>query len=435
MNVIGLDIGTTTLSAVLMAGDEPEPRMTLTREHHAFLPGKPWERIQDAEKIASLALGMVGEMSAQGLPVHAVGLTGQMHGVLYVNAQGRAVSPLYTWQDGRGNLPASDGRRFCEALSAETGCTLASGYGSVTHAHLLRGGELPESATKMCTISAYVGMRLTGRASPLLHDSDAASMGCWDLARARFSESAVSSLAPEYFPESNPRIRPLGQTGGGAVVFSGVGDNQASFFAAARGRSDAVLLNIGTGSQVSMQTDRPVECPGCETRPLYNNDFLLVGAPLCGGRAYAILERFIRECVALSGAQPESLYDKMNALAMEPPQNPPVVCTAFSGTRADPGARGSIVNLSENNFTPAGLIYGTLAGMAGELHAFYRDMERACGQSAARLIGSGNAVRRNPALRQILSGLFGMPLEMPACAEEAASGAAYLAMREMKQLI
>ena len=30
-----------------------------------------------------------------------------MHGILYVDADGNAVSPLYTWQDARGSLPHS----------------------------------------------------------------------------------------------------------------------------------------------------------------------------------------------------------------------------------------------------------------------------------------------------------------------------------------
>ncbi len=51
-----------------------------------------------------------------GLP-DGIGFTGQMHGMLYVDASGMAVSPLYTWQDGSGEIPLEDGRTCVEILS------------------------------------------------------------------------------------------------------------------------------------------------------------------------------------------------------------------------------------------------------------------------------------------------------------------------------
>ncbi len=219
----------------------------------------------------------------------------------------------------------------------------------------------------------------------------------------------------------------MGETEFGEKVVTGVGDNQASFLGALGEEKNAVLVNIGTGSQVSMRTDKLLACPGCETRPLDGNEYLLVGAPLCGGRAYAILEKFLRACAQLSGAQVGSLYEKMNELAMDAPANPLEISTAFAGTRARPDERGSIRNLGEDNFTPAHLIHGTLTGMANELYEYYAAMAQATGNPAEKMIASGNAVRMNPALRNILSQTFSLPLTMPSCEEEAATGAARLA--------
>ena len=53
MNIIGLDIGTTTLSAVLLQENAPSPIARRTVAHSAFLPAAPYEKIQDAEKIAA----------------------------------------------------------------------------------------------------------------------------------------------------------------------------------------------------------------------------------------------------------------------------------------------------------------------------------------------------------------------------------------------
>ena len=40
--------------------------------------------------------------------IAVIGITGQMHGIVYTDCNGMAISPLYTWQDGRGNLPYGD---------------------------------------------------------------------------------------------------------------------------------------------------------------------------------------------------------------------------------------------------------------------------------------------------------------------------------------
>ena len=429
MNIIGLDIGTTTLSAVLLQENAPSPIARRTVAHGAFLPAAPYEKIQDAEKIAALSLEIIDSLRREYGPVSAIGLTGQMHGIVYVNAAGHAVSPLYTWQDGRGNLPLPDGRRFADALSEETGYPLASGYGSITHAYLLRTGALPEGAVKFTTIHGYLGMLLTGRKTPLLHASDAASLGLFDLAAGCFDTAAIRKLGAEYFPEVTKTACVMGETALGEQVVTAVGDNQASFLGAMAGQDRGVLVNIGTGSQVSMKTGRLLTCPGCETRPLDRDEFLLVGAPLCGGRAYAMLEKFLRECASLAGVPAESLYEKMNALALTAPEHPLTADTRFCGTRENPALRGSISGLGEDSFTPHHLIHAVLTGMAQELHGYYLSMSAASGRRAEDMVASGNAVRMNPALQQILSGMFGMELRIPAVLEEAAAGAAGLAGR------
>lgn len=66
--------------------------------------------------------------------------------------------------------------------------------------------------------------------------------------------------------------------------------------------------------------------------------------------------------------------------------------------------------------------------MAQELYGLYLEMLRAGAKMPQMLTGSGNAIRKNPALRQAFELLFGMPLYIPAHNEEAAFGAALYAM-------
>ncbi|MBQ8954428.1 MAG: hypothetical protein IJ048_09960, partial [Clostridia bacterium] len=176
MNIIGIDIGTTTLSAVVLEANTRAAIHSETLPGAPFLPApKGWERMQDAEETARRARALVGRLTEDYGPVAAIGLTGQMHGVLPLDRSGRAIGPLYTWQDGRGDVDEGDGP-LAGRLSERLGLPLATGYGLVTHVFNRRHG-LHEDAAALATIGAYVGMRLTGRPTPLLHASDAASLG------------------------------------------------------------------------------------------------------------------------------------------------------------------------------------------------------------------------------------------------------------------
>ena len=90
--------------------------------------------------------------------IFAIGLTGQMHGIAYVDQHGKAVSPLYTWQDGCGNLPDFDGKSICDILAQDYGISASTGYGMVTYLYHSRKGLVPRGASSFCTISDYLGM-------------------------------------------------------------------------------------------------------------------------------------------------------------------------------------------------------------------------------------------------------------------------------------
>ena len=179
---------------------------------------------------------------------------------------------------------------------------------------------------------------------------------------------------------------------------------------------------MGTGGQISVLSPDYFEAPGIEARPITEGNYLLVGASLCGGRAYAILERFLRSCVGTDKSQ----YEKMEQLARAGQQQKDrmKVNTTFNGTRVHPELRGSILNVSEENFTPEGLVYGVLEGMAAELYEMFRMIQKGTGIQAEHLIASGNGLRRNPVLQEICSDMFGALLTLADYREEAACGAA-----------
>lgn len=432
MYAIGLDIGTTTLSAVAVDTRTGEVAATLNQPNRAALDtGEPFARAQDPDRIIGQLTGMADELCRTCGPVAAIGLTGQMHGMLYVDEQGQAVSPLYTWQDGRGEQPFAGGT-YASALSDATGYAMATGFGLTTHFWHVKNARVPERAEALCTIFDYAGMRLTGRKTPLMHVSGAASLGIFDQDACKWDVSALRrvGLDDALLPEVTPRCAVVGENAHGVPVSCSIGDNQASFIGSVRDAQTGVLVNMGTGGQVSMACDHAVACPDIERRPLGDGHSILVGSSLCGGRAYALLEEFARSFAALSGYGGGALYEEMNRAGMEALERKdlPRVDTRFCGTRRQSDLRASICGLSPENFNAPSLIAGTLLGMAKELHDLYALMLVAGAAPARELIGSGNGICKNPALRLAFERTFGMPVHIPAHREEAAYGAALFSM-------
>ncbi len=73
------------------------------------------------------------------------------------------------------------------------------------------------------------------------------------------------------------------------------------------------MVNVGTGSQIScIVSGMPDKCD-MDRRPLVDGLYLLAGSSLCGGRAYAILEKFLRDTAMLvTGLEIDSDYLAMN---------------------------------------------------------------------------------------------------------------------------
>ena len=427
MKLLGLDIGTTTVSAVVV--EDGAVLASLTLKNGSFLPTEnPWEKIQDPAYIRQTALQAVQELLNKHPDVERIGITGQMHGIVYLNAAGEPVSPLYIWQDGRGDQVMVSGETYAARLGRVTGYHVATGYGLVTHYYNLLHGLVPEAAVVFSTIHDYIAMLLAGRTTPVTEASDAASFGLFDVEKGCFDLAALEKAGiPADLLPAVAEEPCIGRYQGKIPVYVAIGDTRASFLGATGGKTDAMLSNVGTGSQFSVFTPRYMNCPGLETRP-FPGGYLLVGASLCGGRAYALLESFLREtALAMTGAAPDSCYDAMAALlAQGRPEDVPVGTPLFQGTRQDPTLRGSITGLSTENLTPRHLVFAMLEGMTEELYAMYRSYRNAGGEDAA-LIGSGNGLRKNIHLQNCFSQAFGQKLVMSECNEEAATGAALYA--------
>lgn len=432
MKTLGLDIGTTSISAVVY---DPAQGVleTYAEKNDTFLPGQIWERIQDPNKIWKICLSILKKALDSHGDLSAIGVTGQMHGIVYLDGSGEPVSPLYTWQDGRGDLPYDTQHSWASYLSTVTSHPLSSGYGMVTHFYNVCNHLVPETAVTFCTIQDFAAMKLAGRTRPAMEATNAASLGLYDAVNGCFDDAALSAaqIDTTLLPSIAKNMY-LGNRMFGIPVYTAIGDNQASFLGATEERRDALLVNMGTGGQVCVYSPVYLQTDTLETRPFPDGGWLLVGASLCGGRSYALLEKFFRETVKMATGSEIDVYPAMmDALdSSEIPLSPPTAITTFQGTRKDPALRGAFLNISEENFTPLHFIYSVMQGMAEELFSLYRGYLEKGGAAPGIMIGSGNGFRKNAHLCSVFEKTFGYRMILSGNDEEAACGAAMYAAKQ-----
>lgn len=476
MKAIGLDIGTTTVCGVLVDAKTGELLDAKTLTNDSVIESvHTYERTQDADKILVKCKNILEEYLSEQEDIVSIGVTGQMHGIVYVDENGVAVSPLYTWQDGRGDLCCPDiqndiqkkltvadsetvenidsGNKvadnaevaklgngaitYAAELSKITGYHMASGFGLTTNYYNTKHGLVPEEAKSFCTIPDYVAMSLAGEKRPKMHQTMAASLGLYNMKAGDFDRTAVekAGMNPELLPEvattstlcgayiADMEKYPAyaGKTIPVAVAF---GDNQASFLGSVN-QDCKVLLNVGTGGQVSVYSEELIKADGIECRPYLKGSYLMAGSSLCGGYSYNLVKRFFEEIYALAGVGcPKDIYSIMNRIAGEAAEKEKtlMVDTRFNGSRENPALTGSITGLTVDTFHPGDLAYGVLRGMCEELYQFYNVLPENL-KDGSHFVGSGNGIRKNPLLQKIASDRFRMKLRIPKYAEEAAYGA------------
>ncbi|MBQ8802342.1 MAG: hypothetical protein IJZ53_01735 [Tyzzerella sp.] len=438
MQIIGLDIGTTSVCGICCDTHTGEIIETITLSNKAGITGTyAWEKLQDARVLVDTVKEITCMLLEKSQNVCSIGITGQMHGIVYLDEKGEPVSPLYTWQDGRGDQPYKEGKTYAEWLYEKTGYSLATGYGAVTHFYNVINGLVPDTANTFCTIHDLAAMVLSGAARPLLHPSDAASFGLYDLRMHQFDAEAIrkASMNPDFFPKVKDGYQMIGKTKEGIPVSVAIGDNQASVLGSVSDMENSILINVGTGSQISCVIKGVPEYCDMDCRPLVEGFYLLVGSSLCGGRAYAILERFLREvAILVTDSKVDSAYPAMNRVmeAYVTQKQPLVVDTKFSGTRLEPNRRGTISNVDIENLTMPNLCDGVMNGMVEELFELYRQMKPFLESTPIKMVGSGNGIRLNKQLAKRFSDIFNMPLAIPKHREEAAFGAAIFGFIALK---
>jgi sedoheptulokinase len=449
---LALDLGTTSITAI--AVDEAGQIVTqVTRANDSAVTELTAGRAeQDPRRIFAIALDALRELADRmtGAPL-CLGLTGQMHGTLLVDTKRHPITNLITWQDRRANELVSGTKtthledllsRCSEAALASTGCRLSAGYMAVTLSKVQSQGELPRAAHRTSLLADWIGAELCDE--PIVTDrSNAASSGIYDLPSDCWSRELLTAcdLSSELFPtvrESGATIGRLtpesaAETGlpSGLPVCNAIGDNQSAVLGSVPSHEPAIQINIGTGGQISWPVSNFTRVPDMDTRYLPHNRFMLVGAGLAGGDAFAWVNRTASTWLQSLGADvpSEEIYQAMTSQAADlSPHNDGLTCDPlFRGTRRQPLARGYFSGVRFDNFSLGHVSRAVLQGIAAGMKWFYDNAGDQQPQAIERIIGSGNGLRKNPLLVEIIEREFERPVFLPSHEEAAAYGTALLA--------
>ncbi|GGJ53896.1 xylulokinase [Deinococcus roseus] len=239
---LGLDLGTSG-ARVLAVDASGQIIAEVIKTHPLYTPQPGWTEQNPLEWWQSSidALKEVTEQLPEGTEVLALGLSGQMHGMVALDAQGEVIRNALLWNDQRTGkavekLNAIIGK---ETFIARTGNPAITGF-QLPKVIWLRDEE-PENYRRVRHIllpKDYISFKLTGtmRAEP----SDASGTNCFHLASKQWDEEILGALdiPVSYFPEVIASDEVVGklseevakQVGlpAGIPVVAGAGDNAAA---------------------------------------------------------------------------------------------------------------------------------------------------------------------------------------------------------------
>ncbi len=430
---VGIDIGTTTVSAVVYDIDNKIQLEAFSTPHNSYVYSDIC-----SEQSVDIVIGKAEELLYRIFDdyenIVSIGITGQMHGIVYVNEDGRAVSNLINWQDKRADEILNSGKSACQTITELTGEPISTGYGIATHYYNVINGKVPKDAVGFLSIMDFFGMKICKLKKSKMHTSVASSFGFFDVKKGEFKKEKLALLGIDcsFLPDVTDKSIVIGEARG-IPVSVGIGDNQASFLGSVRDNDSEILINIGTGAQISAVSDYCSVSGGIEIRPLFEGRYLICGSALCGGFAYSMLESFFRSYATCLGHKDKMQYDTMNQLAREAYEKGEkglLVDASFCGKRSDPDARGSIKMIDRQNFTPANLVLGVLKGMSNELYELYGEFPK----KRTHAVASGGAIRQNDVLKALIEERFNMSVSTDTVREEAATGAALFAALAIEKI-
>ncbi len=445
--LLGIDVGTTGCK-VLLTDTAGRIGAEATRGYALQTPRPAWNEQDPHDWVDACAEAIreVLERAGGAEGVAAVGLTGQMHGLVLLDGRGQVIRPAILWNDQRSSPQCAQiTQRLGRARILElTGNPVLAGF-TAPKIEWVRQHEPEALARTSCVLlpKDYVRYRLTG---VLASDvSDASGTSLFDVRRRRWSEVILEALQVprSWLPdvaESSQVVAAISEeaaerTGlvSGTPVVAGAGDQAAQAVGAGVVDEPEVCVTLGTSGVVFAACNAyRAEPQGrlhafCHAVP---ERWHLMGVMLSAGGSLRWLRDTLCESeVAEAQRRGCDPYNVMTARAdrLPPGAEGLVFLPYLSGERtphADAQARGAFVGLSLRH-TRAHMIRSVLEGVAFGLRDSL-ELIRAQGlrPRAVRISGGG---ARSGLWRQILADVLGCELRTLRVTQGAAYGAALLA--------
>src|SRR5215210_342848 len=418
---VGLDVGTSGVKALAVSS----AGQVLARAEAGYglsTPRPGWAEQDPADWWAATER-VLAELRADD--VAGIGLSGQMHGLVALDAAGEVIRPAILWNDQRTaeQCREIEQRVGFERLVELTGNRALTGF-TAPKLLWLREHE-PESYGRIARIMLpkdYVRLRLCGEHA--IDVADASGTLLFDVARRRWSDEVLEALEipREWLPRALESAEVSGTTPDGVPVAAGAGDQAAGALGVGVVEPGPASVVLGTSGVVFSALDAYRADPQarvhvfCHAAP---GRWHAMGVMLSA----ACSLQWFRDALAPGVAFGDLIEE---AARWEPGAEGLTFLPYLAGERtphADPDARGAFTGLSLRHDRGA-LARAVLEGVALGLRDCL-DVVRAVGAEPDRGRASGGGARSELWLR-IVASVLELPVERLAVEEGAAYGAALL---------
>ena len=440
MSVLALDVGTTGVTALVVAEDGRVVRRGY-QEFPQHFPRPGWVE-HEPEEIWQAVLAAARSAGATDGDVTCLGVTDQREtAVLWDRSTLAAPRRAIVWQDRRTSALCEQRRDAGqEARVAELTGLRLDPYFTATKLCWLAEHD-PRSwagveAGRTCvgTVDSYVVARLTGGQRFVTDASNASRTLLYDLRAGGWSEELCElfGVPMRALPEVVPSYGEVGRTDPSAflgldVPVAGIaGDQQAALFGQGCYEPGRSKCTYGTGSFVLVNTgSTPVLSDRLLTtvawmEPSGELVYALEGAVFVTGAAV----QWLRDGLQVIGDAAE-----VESLARTVPDSGGVVfvpaLTGLGAPHWDAEARGTVLGITRGT-TRAHLARATLEAIAHEVRDVVDAMTDEAGVQVPSLQVDGGA-SANDLLCQLQADQLGVPVQRPEVLETTALGAAFLA--------